>query len=574
MRVAIYARVSTERQAQTQTIEQQVTRLQEYVQEHGWTLEEHQIYRDDGYSGASLNRPGLDALRDHLAQAALDVVVITAPDRLARKYVHQVLLLEELERQGCRVDFVDRPMSKDPHDQLLLQIRGAVAEYERALITDRMRRGRLTQLRAGRLLPWTRRVYGYQLDPERPRDPSGVRLDAYEAAMVRQIFAWYLEEGASLYRVSQRLGEGGITAPRGRAHWTPGSVRGILQNSAYIGTTYGNRYQTVPAQLRRSALLPLGAGKSYRARSNEEWIPIQVPAIVTQEVFDMAQSKLSQNHQRASRNNTRNRYLVRGLISCGACHLTATGLTTATGYRYYVCRGRADKLRAAEGQSCTARFIPADQVEDLVWEDLCAVLVEPEQVVVALERAHGGAWHPQDLQARRDSTEQAMVGIDRQQNRLLEAYLAAVLDVATFGRKRQELDRQRDALQQQMRQLDSLVQHRVDIAQLAGSIEDFCQRVRDSLKMATFEQKRELVEFLIDCVVVTDGDVEIRYVLPTGADGPHRPFYQLRTDYRGGVSEELRDLRGGRGQHQRVHRGHVRHQAAALRPGVPAADRI
>ncbi len=553
MRVGIYVRVSTERQAQSQTIEQQVTRLQEYVQEHGWTLEESQIYRDDGHSGASLNRPGLDTLRDDVARVALDVVVITAPDRLARKYVHQVLLLEELERQGCRVEFVDRPMSKDPHDQLLLQIRGAVAEYERALITDRMRRGRLTQLRAGRLLPWTRPVYGYHLDPARPRDPSGVRVDEYEAALVRQIFAWYLEENASLYRVSQRLAEGGITAPRGRAHWTPGSVRGILQNSAYIGTTYGNRYQSVPSHLRRSALLPLGAGKSYHARSSEEWIPIQVPAIVTQEVFDMAQEKLSQNQQRASRNNTQNQYLLRGLISCGACRLTATGLTTATGYRYYVCRGRTDPLRAAEGQSCTARFIPADQVEDLVWEDLCAVLTEPESVGGALERARGGAWASQDLQARRHTIEQAMAAIDRQHDRLLEAYLTSVLDVVAFGRKRQELDRKRATLQQQMHQLDAMMQQQVDVAQLADSIESFTQRVGDTLATITFEQRRVLVELLIDCVVVTDGDIEIRYALPTTADGPHRPFYQLRTDYRGGLSARVPRLRRGAGKPRTFH---------------------
>src|SRR5579884_668353 len=140
MNAAIYARVSSKRQAKDQTIEQQVERLRAYAREQGWTLEDSHIYRDDGYSGASLSRPGLDALRDHAAEALIEVVLITAPDRLARKYLHQVLLLEELAGCGCRVVFADRPMSSDPNDQLLLQIRGAVAEYERSLITERMRR--------------------------------------------------------------------------------------------------------------------------------------------------------------------------------------------------------------------------------------------------------------------------------------------------------------------------------------------------------------------------------------------------------------------------------------------------
>src|SRR6516162_949509 len=141
MRAAVYARVSTTRQAQAQTIEQQLDRLRVAVAERGWVLDEQHVYRDDGYSGASLGRPGLDRLRDHAAAADLDVVLVTAPDRLARNYVHQVLLIEELAGHGCQVEFLDRPMSQDPHDQLLLQIRGAVAEYERTLIAERMRRG-------------------------------------------------------------------------------------------------------------------------------------------------------------------------------------------------------------------------------------------------------------------------------------------------------------------------------------------------------------------------------------------------------------------------------------------------
>ena len=176
MRVAMYVRVSTQRQAQTQTIEQQIERLEKQAQQQGWNVPLENVFRDDGHSGSTLKRPGLDRLRDRVARRELDLIAMTAPDRLARNYVHQVLLLEELEKYGCRVEFLDRPMSQDPHDQLLLQIRGAVAEYERTLITERMRRGRLRKLEAGLLLPWTRPPYGYRVDPDRPRDPAGVRL--------------------------------------------------------------------------------------------------------------------------------------------------------------------------------------------------------------------------------------------------------------------------------------------------------------------------------------------------------------------------------------------------------------
>ena len=164
MRAAIYARVSTPRQARDRKTDQQVARLEQHAERQGWVLGGGRVYLDEGYSGASLNRPGLDALRDAAAMAEFEVVLVSAPDRLARKYVHQVLLLEELQGHGCRVEFLERPMSQDPNDQLLLQIRGAVAEYERTLIAERMRRGRLAKLRSGQLLPWMRVPFGYRTD--------------------------------------------------------------------------------------------------------------------------------------------------------------------------------------------------------------------------------------------------------------------------------------------------------------------------------------------------------------------------------------------------------------------------
>jgi site-specific DNA recombinase len=191
MEVALYVRVSTTRQQQTQTIEQQLARLRAYVAtQPEWHLAEAHIYRDDGYSGAKLNRPGLDRLRDRAALAAFERVLLTAPDRLARNDVHQVLLIEELAQRGCEVEFLDRPMSQDPHDQLLLQSRGAVAEDARTLIADRMRRGRQAKWRHGPLLPWSVPPYGSVMAPERPRDPQRLRLDPVNAAGITQILAW------------------------------------------------------------------------------------------------------------------------------------------------------------------------------------------------------------------------------------------------------------------------------------------------------------------------------------------------------------------------------------------------
>ena len=534
MQVAIYARVSTARQQQAQTIEQQIERLRAHIgSQTAWQLKDEHIYRDDGYSGAHLNRPGLDRLRDHARLAAFDRVLITVPDRLARTYVHQVLLIDELAKLGCTVEFLDRPMSNDPHDQLLLQIRGAVAEYERKLIADRMRRGRQAKLQSGQLLPWTRPPYGYLLDAEQPRDPARVRVDPVKAAVVQQIFAWYTEShvAITLYGIAKRLMADQVPPPRGGTLWNTSTLRNILRDTAYIGVTYSGRTRTVPARRRRSPLEPVGPGYSQAPAPEEDWIAIPVPAIITQEVFTLAQQRLEQNRRQARRNNTRQDYLLRSMVSCGQCGLSCTGRTDHLGYSYYLCAGRTNRLRALGREACRARYIPVDRLDTLVWEDLCRVLMEPALITHELERAQAGEWLPQALQARRQTTVAAIAHLERQQARLLEVYLAEVIGRAEFERKRKEVTQSLQALHEQQRQLEAHVQQQINTQQLVTHITAFCQRLQPTLEQLTFAQRRQLVELLIDRVVVTDGQVEIRYVIPTGPAGEDIPFCHLRTDY-------------------------------------------
>ena len=548
MRAAIYARVSTPRQARDRKTDQQVARLERHVERQGWALDGAHVYLDEGYSGASLNRPGLDALRDAAAMAEFEVVLVAAPDRLARKYVHQVLLIEELQARGCRVEFLERPMSQDPNDQLLLQIRGAVAEYERTLIAERMRRGRLTKLRAGQLLPWMRVPFGYRTDPERPRDPAGLRVEEYEANIVRQMFVWYLEQGATLGTIARRLMRAGVLTPTGKSTWSRSTIRGILKNPAYVGNAYGHCTRLVPAKARRSPLEAVGAGLTAKRRPEEEWIPVSVPEIVERETFDLVAEKLSQNRKFASRNNKSHRYLLRALVSCGACGHGSNARTTWDGRSYYVCRGHGEIV--AE-QRCRARHAPGARLDELVWEDLCEVLTHPEHVEHALQRAHGGEWLPQELKARLENVGKAIAHTERQNGRLLDAYLGGVLELAEFERKRKELAGRTDVLLAQERQLEASARERTELAEIAASIEGFCEQVRAGLANATFEQKRQLVELLIDRVIVSDEEVEIRYVVPTSSEGPHQPFCHLRTDYLSLLSplEDRRHL----GEDQRSH---------------------
>jgi site-specific DNA recombinase len=526
MRTGIYARVSTQRQAQADGMAQQLDRLQAHALRQGWTVRAEHIFRDDGYSGASLKRPGLERLRDRAAMRELDRVLITAPDRLARNYVHQVLLLDEIMATGCQVEFLDRPMSQDPHDQLLLQIRGAVAEYERSLIAERMRRGRLRKLQAGILLPWTTPPFGYRVDPDRPRDPAGVRLDEAQAAVVSEMFAWYADEGRSLFGLAKKLQRVAIAPPRVQGRWNVTTVRGILTNPVYTGEVFAGRIQEA-----------CGTGVTAtprRLRPREDWMRVaSIPALVTQEQYDRVQAKLAQNRQFARRNNTVHAYLLRALVSCGVCGLSCLGRSLPAGHRYYCCRGKLSAIHSHRESKCPSRYIPAEQVDALVWEDLCRLLSEPAAIRLALERAHGGHWLAQDLQARREALRRGQASVQQQIERLTEAYLASVVGLDEFRRRRGALEQKGQALGTQVRQLEAQVDRQAEIACVGMRMDEFFRRVRDGLDQATWEQKRRLIECLVARVIVADGEVEIRYVIPTSPAGEATHFCHLRSDYRG-----------------------------------------
>jgi site-specific DNA recombinase len=541
MRVALYARVSPQRQAQAQTVEQQIERLTGHARQQGLDVPLDQVCRDDGFSGASLRRPGLDRLRDRAAARSLDLVLITAPDRLARNYVHQVLLLEELQGHGCEVRFLDRPMSQDPHDQLLLQIRGAVAEYERTLITERMRRGRQRKLEAGLMLPWTRAPFGYRVDPDRPRDPAGVRIEEAEAAIVREMFAWYADETHSFCSLARLLEQRGIRTSTGLARWNLASIRGLLTNPAYAGQVYGNRWHRRGTLERRSATAPRKRSAMSRVDApREEWILVaEIPPLVSQEQFDRVQARLASNQRFAQRNNKAHPYLLRGLVSCGVCGLACLARANMQRYRYYSCTGKLPALFSHREQKCPSRLSPAGRLDELVWADLSDLLSHPDQASHALARAHGGHWLPQELQARQQGLRRGQASLGRQLERLTEAYLGGVVLLDEYRRRRSDLEERQRQLERQAGQLEAKADRQKELAGLSGAIEDFCRRVRQGLAQATFEQRRLLVELLIDRVIVTDGEVEIRYVMPTDRASEQVRFCHLRLDYLHDVIEEL-----------------------------------
>lgn len=198
---------------------------------------------------------------------------------------------------------------------------------------------------------------------------------------------------------------------------------------------------------------------------------VTFPHASSQESFDRVQDKLARNQQFARRNNSTQPYLLRALVSCGLCRLGCVGQSLRGGYAYYVCHGKSQAIISRRDEKCPARYIPVEQLDELVWQDVCEVLTHPEMIAAALQRAQGGQWLPQALHARRENLRKARVSLEQQRERLTDAYLANVLNLEEYQRRRQELDQRLQALAEQTRQLEASVGRQDELAAMVQSIE-------------------------------------------------------------------------------------------------------
>src|SRR5690348_3107568 len=311
VRAALYARVSTERQADRGTVGSQLQVLREHIAGAGDELVGE--YVDDGHSGARLDRPGLDALRDAAEAGLIERVWCLSPDRLARVYAYQVIVLDELARHGVSVRFTDAPpLDDDPQAKLLTQVQGVIAEYERAKIAERYRRGKLFRSRSGEVLAW-RTPYGYRRQPRDAHGPARLEVFEPEAAVARRLFADAALGGHSLREIIRRLAAAGVPPPAGGPRLrSTSTLSNVLRNQASLGRVYFNRTEAAPDPRpgRRSKQVP---------RPREDWIASAVPALIDEPTFEAARRAGRDNSQWSPRRTEPGQWLLRGLVKCGTC---------------------------------------------------------------------------------------------------------------------------------------------------------------------------------------------------------------------------------------------------------------
>jgi len=394
IRAAFYARVSGEQQAAAHTIESQIAALSERSDSDGMAVPLERQFVDDGYSGATLTRPALDRLRDLVNVGAIDRIYVHSPDRLARNYAYQVLLLDEWRRRGVEVVFLNRPLGQSPEDDLLLQVQGIVAEYERAKIMERSRRGKKHAAQSGSLNVMSGAPFGYRYVSVREGNGQArFELVAEQVKVVQQIFSWIGRDRCSLAEVCRRLRNAGTPTATGKPIWSREAVWHVLQNPAYMGLAAYGKTHMMPRG--KNSRLRAARGNSIQPRRSnapksadpKEWVFITIPALVDNELFRAAHAQLEENRSRARQGRRRPGYLLQGLTCCAKCGYAYYGKTLRQlgagrqmrDFLYYRCSG-SDGYRFGGERICGNAQIQGNILETAVWSEVSKLLMNPQSV--------------------------------------------------------------------------------------------------------------------------------------------------------------------------------------------------
>jgi site-specific DNA recombinase len=517
LRCALYARVSTERQAHAGTIESQISALEARIQADGLPLERVLRYLDNGSSGSRLHRPALDRLRDASAAGLLDRLYVLEPDRLARTYAHQWVLQEEFRAAGVEIIWVQHPPAATPEEELLVQIQGSVAQYERTKILERCRRGRRHAAQQGQLHALCVAPYGYRYVTKAEGDGQArYEIDLTEARVVRHIFAWVAEERCSTVEVVKRLAAAGIPTRTGKARWQRPTVHALLTNPAYRGEAAFGRTRSVPERAGQ-------AGRSREPVPAEEWILLPVPPLVSSDLFAAAAARLADEQRRVQ--PATEGYLLTGLVRCGGCGTACVGRRTwkdrpsgRLAYRYYRCQG-ADRRRWGGERRCQYRGVPMEAVDAGVWQEVCRLLAEPDRVLTEYQRRLAGAdcgTQHQEL----SEIERQLRQFARMRERLIELYTEDLITKAEVTTRLQRLEARLTQVREQREAVQHLLEQEADLRLVIGRLEDFAATVAQGLEAAPFSLRRHLITTLVKRVELEPETVRVVFRLAPGPAPP------------------------------------------------------
>jgi len=515
IRAAIYARVSSDQQTQTCTIDSQVADLRQRVAADGLALDDELCFIDDGFTGSTLVRPALERLRDTAWAGGFQRLYVHSPDRLARKYAWQMLLVEELHRGGVELVFLNHTIGASPEEDLLLQMQGMIAEYERTKIMERSRRGKRHAAKRGSVNVLMHAPYGYRyIGKHEGGGHAQYQVNFEQAKVVRQIFEWYGRDRLTLREIVRRLTREGIASARGN-RWCATTVGHLLRNTAYKGQAIFGK--TRSGERRPRLRPPHGRPEHPRyaasryATAPEDQIIIPVPAIVSDDLFDAIAEQMAENRKRRREQHDVARHLLQGMVECGCCGYAYYGhgkfVKKKRVYGYYRCSG-SDAYRFGGAPVCKNKSVRMEPLDTAVWEDVVAMLQNPADLRHEFERRMNGE---ETTDVNIAQVNKQLAATRRSISRLIDAYESGLLDKAEFEPRIRSAKQRVEQLEKEATAASDYAVQQAELRLVLSHLDQFAQQVRQGLDQADWNTRREIIRSLVKVVKVEPDHVRITY---------------------------------------------------------------
>jgi len=517
---AIYARVSSARQKKDETIASQTAALRAHAEQLGLDVPDDWVFEDEGHSGATLVRPALERLRDLVASIGIDVVLCYSPDRLARKFAYQALLIEEFTRAGTRVEFIKGPRGDTPEDQLLVQFQGMFAEYEKAQIMERYRRGKTHRAQTGSINVLGGAPFGYRYVAKSAHVGAAYEIIEHEAALVAELFGRYADDGASIAELARWLTDARVPTRTGKHRWDRSVVWGMLRNPAYAGRAVFGKTMVVHESPGLNRVARLQGRSTPRAsktvdRPREQAIEIPVPAIVSEETFARAAQRLADNKRFASR-NSKVPSLLQGLAACSSCgygyYRTSTRTTNKKIY-YYRCLG-SDDYRYEAGRVCANKPVRADYLDTVVWNHITGLLADPQLIRTEIDKRLDTARHSDPAVRERQRLQTALAQASATITRMIQAFGEDLITIDELRGRMPDLRARETNLRNQIQALDNQLADRQAYLKLATDLESFLAQLHTNAETSTVEERQRVLRLLVKDVLVGPEKITIRHRIP------------------------------------------------------------
>jgi site-specific DNA recombinase len=525
---AIYARVSSDKQKEENTIASQTAALIAFAREQNCDVPPEWVIEDDGHSGASLLRPGLERVRDLAAEGQIQAVLVYAPDRLSRRYAHQILLIEEFARAGVEVLFVRARRATTPEDELLLQFQGMIAEYERAQILERSRRGKRHRARQGQANVLSGAPFGYRYVRKSEHCAAYYEIIEEQARVVRWIYELYTVQNYAIGGITRLLNERQIPTQKNTGRWERSTVWAMLRNPAYKGAACFGKTRISPRMRVTRPIRLRGGVASRNSASHEsprsEWIEIPVPPLISEETFALSEERLQSNKKHSPR-RTVAPSIVQGLVSCAKCGYGLYRTSTKTSARtihYYRCLG-SDRWRRLAGPVCDTHPVRQDLLDAVVWKEILRLLEEPGLIQEELDRRLRAARQADPAKRREETLRRDLARCQRSIERLLTAYQEGLLSLDELRVRMPELRARELAHQAELQAIADQSTERDVWLRLAETATAFLTRLRSCAETLDIAERQRIVRLVVKEILVDDDKIVIRHSIPLPSNPPEGP---------------------------------------------------